>query len=146
MRALKGLTVFSFGGLAYGLLEIIWRGQTHISMFFVGGLCFLLITLIDGAELFSGAILLEAPVCAFTVTAIELVSGLIVNVGMDLSVWDYSSLPLNLWGQICLPFSAMWLALSVPAIFAGRILGRVVFCEPLPDFRLLPPSGVPAER
>ena len=146
MRALTGLTMFSFGGLAYGLLEIIWRGQTHISMFFVGGLCFLLITLIDGAELFGGAILLEAPVCALTVTAIELVSGLIVNVGMDLSVWDYSSLPLNLWGQICLPFSAMWLALSVPAIFAGRILGRVVFCEPLPDFRLLPPSGVPAER
>ena len=146
MRALKGLAVFSFGGLAYGLLEIIWRGQTHISMFFVGGLCFLLITLIDGAELFGGAILLEAPVCALTVTAIELVSGLIVNVGMDLSVWDYSSLPLNLWGQICLPFSAMWLALSVPAIFAGRILGRVVFCEPLPDFRLLPSSGVPAGR
>lgn len=33
----KNLTVFTAGGLAYGLVEIAWRSSTHISMFFVGG-------------------------------------------------------------------------------------------------------------
>ena len=31
------------------------------------------------------------------------------------NVWDYSSMPLNLYGQICLPFSGLWFLLCIPA-------------------------------
>lgn len=129
MRLLKQFAIFSFGGLAYGLLEIIWRGSTHISMFFVGGLCFWAICLIDASPIFDGNLFLEAPFCALFVTAAEFCSGVVVNMQMHLNVWDYSEMPFNLWGQICLPFSAIWLALSVPAALAGRGLKKLVLCE-----------------
>lgn len=138
MKIIKPLGIFTFGGLAYGLLEIFWRGQTHISMFVVGGLCFLMISVIDSLPAFGGSLLLEAPICALGVTAAELVSGVIVNMSMGLEVWDYSDMPLNLWGQICLPFSAIWLALAIPAAIASRLLKHFVFEEELPVLRLLP--------
>ena len=50
------------------------------------------------------------------VTALEFITGLIVNVWLGLNVWDYSNLPLNLMGQICLPFFFAWVGLSVVAI------------------------------
>lgn len=146
MQTLKSLTVFTFGGLAYGLLEIIWRGETHISMFLVGGLCFLMINAIDSFPVFKGGLLLEAPFCAAAVTAVELISGLIVNIMMNLSVWDYSDMPLNFMGQICLPFSVIWLGLSVPAALAGRILRMLLFDEELPALRLLPPRTAAGEQ
>ena len=42
-KTAKLATLFTVGGLLYGLIEIAWRGHTHISMFVVGGLCFVLI-------------------------------------------------------------------------------------------------------
>lgn len=138
MKFLKGFATFCFGGLAYGLLEICWRDSTHISMFFAGGLCYLIISAVDGLEIFGGGFLAEAPVCALAITAVELAAGLVVNVGMGLCVWDYSALPLNFMGQICLPFSAIWFALSVPAIVVSRLMKCFVFGEELPALRLLP--------
>lgn len=136
MQTLKAFTVFCFGGLSYGIIEILWRGSTHISMFLAGGLCFLIITAIDSWELFGGRILLEAPVCALSITAVELVCGVIVNMRLDMGVWDYSELPLNLWGQICLPFTALWLLLAIPAVLASRLLRHTIFGEELPKIGL----------
>lgn len=146
MKFLKYFGLFSFGGLVYGILEIAWKGSTHISMFIAGGICFLLIDLIDEARLFAGSVILQAPLGAVCITAVELVSGVVVNRLMNLGVWDYSGLPLNLWGQICLPFSAIWLALSIPAILVSRLLRRVMFEELPPPLRLLPERAISAEE
>ena len=145
MKILKNFAIFCFGGLSYGLLEILWRSCTHISMFFVGGLCFLLISFIDSSPYFGRSMILKAPLCAGAVTAVELVSGLLVNVTLGLGVWDYSSVPLNFMGQICLPFSLIWLGLSIPAALAGRILKYLIFSEPLPPLRLCS-FGAPAKE
>lgn len=142
MQVLKSLSVFTFGGLCYGILEILWRGSTHISMFLVGGLCFLLITATDISRFLGDSLLLEAPVCAMIVTAVELASGIMINLRMGLGVWDYSSIPLNFMGQICLPFSLIWLGLSVPAILVSRLLRHFVFEDELPELRLLPARNV----
>lgn len=136
MKFIKGFALFCFGGIGYGFLEILWRGGTHISMFFVGGFCFLLISLIDAAGI---PWPLKAPLCAAAVTAVEFVSGMIVNVALGLKVWDYSSVPLNFMGQICLPFSAIWLLLSFPASAASRLMKRLIFMETPPKKpRLIP--------
>ena len=37
-----------------------------------------------------------------------------VNLALEWKVWDYSHTPLNLWGQICLPFSLLWFAVCIP--------------------------------
>ena len=146
MRTIRSLTVFSFGGLCYGLLEILWRGETHISMFVVGGLCFLIIAAVDEYDLFGGSLILQAPFCAFCVTAVEFVSGIWVNRVLGLGVWDYSDVPMNFMGQICLPFSAIWLGLSIPAALAARLLRHFIFGDNLPPIRLLPQIGRAVEE
>ena len=40
-------------------------------------------------------------------------AGLILNVWLGLDIWDYSNLPLNLCGQICLWYSALWYVLCL---------------------------------
>lgn len=138
MKFLRFFGLFTFGGLCYGIIEICWRGYTHISMFFAGGLCFLLIDLIDEAGLFGGSILFQAPVCALCMTAVELMFGLVVNRTLRLDVWDYSDMPFNLWGQICLPFSGLWLILAVPANIAAKGIRKFLFSERVAPPKLLP--------
>ena len=43
MKILRKPILFAVGGTGYVLLEFLWRGWSHISMFLAGGLCFLLV-------------------------------------------------------------------------------------------------------
>ena len=58
----------------------------------------------------------RSSLCACVFTLIELAFGLALNVRRKARVWDYSDMPLNYKGQICVPFSLMWAALSFPAM------------------------------
>ena len=44
---LKHIFLFETGGLLYLLLELLWRGWTHWTMFFLGGACFICLGLIN---------------------------------------------------------------------------------------------------
>ncbi|MCD7823653.1 MAG: putative ABC transporter permease [Oscillospiraceae bacterium] len=137
VSVVKRMVIFVAGGLTYGLLEIIWRGYSHISMFVVGGLCLVIIGSIDeGGEV--PCLLWQACLGSLTITVMEFTSGVIVNLVMGLEVWDYSQLPMNVMGQICLPYSVLWLILSIPAIYYEDILRRFLFGERIPHQRLLP--------
>ena len=59
------------------------------------------------------------------ITAIEFVAGAIVNVRLKLNVWDYSKMPLNLYGQVCLPFSLLWCLLTLPISFLSSYLATL---------------------
>ena len=101
----KYLYLFLFGGLAYYLIEVLWRGYSHMAMAVVGGLCFVLIGLINEGILCRGMpLVLQMTIAAGIVVVIELIAGLILNVWLGLGIWDYSKLPLNLWGQVCPQF------------------------------------------
>ncbi len=126
----KNLTIFTAGGLAYGLVEIAWRSTTHISMFFVGGICFWLIGSIDehgGVP----SLVYQSVLSCLIVTSVEFTSGVLINIVLGLKVWDYSALPFNVLGQVCLPFSALWLFISVPAIYFEDFLRAILFGEEL---------------
>lgn len=43
--------------------------------------------------------------------------GCIFNLGMQLHVWDYSGELGNLAGQICIKYSLVWFALSIPLVW-----------------------------
>jgi hypothetical protein len=45
---------------------------------------------------------------ALTVLSVEFVSGVVCNIWLKFGIWDYSTLPLNVLGQICLPFGIIW--------------------------------------
>ena len=122
------------GGSAYVLVEIFWRGRSHISMFILGGICFWLIGQMNRRRAMPVAV--QACVGACLVTGLELLTGLIVNLWLDLRVWDYSDLPLNFLGQICLYYSLLWIPLSAAAVFLEDGLRRLLFGTPLPHYRL----------
>lgn len=126
-KFLKGtlfyLPLFLAGGLIYNLIECLYRGYTHISMFFAGGLCLALIALIDH-RLPSIRFIPKVLLSALSITAIEFIFGIFLNVIGNLSVWDYSSNPYNLYGQICLLSFFYWVALSVPSILISRVYRR----------------------
>lgn len=134
---LKYLLLFFFGGFAYGAIEIISRGFSHISMFVAGGLSFIGIGLIN--EIFPKDIALISQMFLSTiiVTVIEFITGLIVNVWLGLGVWNYSAQPYNVYGQICLLFSLLWFFLSLPAIFLDDYLRYRIFGESKPSYKIL---------
>lgn len=108
---MRKIQIFLIGALGYGIIEILWRGFTHPSMLLAGGICFLAITQI--ADYFIDFSTFKKSVLAsFFITAVEMTIGVIVNIGLNLNVWDYSGLPLNILGQICLIYSVLWLFLS----------------------------------
>ena len=53
---------------------------------------------------------------AVIITLVELATGMVVNHLLGLQVWDYSDVPMNIFGQVCLPYSLLWFGLSLPAM------------------------------
>ena len=102
MGILQNIGMFLLGGGSYVALEWLWRGRSHVSMFLAGGLCFLLLGKL-GKIRPRLPLWLRCLLGAGIVTVVELGVGLLAN--RDYSVWDYRSLPMNLMGQVCLPFS-----------------------------------------
>lgn len=113
--------IFSLGGLIYCATEILWRGYTHWSMFITGGCCCVALIRvfikISNFKTYSKCIIGSG-----IITTIEFLSGCIVNVWLKLDVWDYSTLPFNLLGQICPIYSIFWAVLSIPVVRLCTIL------------------------
>ncbi len=110
----NSLFIFTLSASLYCLLEIIWRGYSHISMFLLGGLC--------GLYLFRLAtmnfnLVILALFGALGITFSELILGIILNKILKLNVWDYSSVPFNFYGQICPLYSFYWFIISFAVIF-----------------------------
>ncbi|MBQ5711785.1 MAG: hypothetical protein IIV61_04145, partial [Oscillospiraceae bacterium] len=61
------------------------------------------------------------------VTMLELGCGLLVN--RQYQVWDYRQEPLQFCGQICLPFSLLWVGVSVAAIWLYDRLKHHLFID-----------------
>lgn len=113
--------VFLFGGVGYGLIELIWRGRTHPSMVLTGGACF---SIIYGMNkwLRKRPLFVRCALSAAAITAVEFSVGLVVNRLLGLGVWDYSNQKFNLLGQICPLYTFFWFLLCIPLIF---ILSRM---------------------
>lgn len=102
----------------YNILEILWRGYTHISMTFLGGVCFLFIYLIQ--KHMHKNILLKALVCTIFITFAEFVTGIFVNIIFHQNVWNYSNLKFNIMGQISALYSLFWYILSFPILLLSK--------------------------
>ena len=99
--------LFLAGSSIYPAIELLYRKKTHVSMAVAGGtsLCFI------------------NKVCNGLLKQKSLpVKGLVVNVMMKRKVWDYSNLPLNIKGQVCLPFTVIWGLITIPALMICKLL------------------------
>ena len=106
-----------FGGVGYGLIEIIWRGYTHPSMVITGGLCFAMICSVNG-RLSRRPLWLRSAACTAGVTLTEFCVGMLVNHVWNMGVWDYSDEWMHLLGQICPLYTAFWFGLCLMLSFA----------------------------
>lgn len=118
------MVVFLIGGVTYAMIEIMWRGNTHWTMVLLGGLCFLTLYKLFGYM--SNYSLLEKCVLgAIVITTLEFVVGCIVNLVFHMNVWNYSRMPLNLSGQICILYSTLWGFLCIPINFIADKIKKV---------------------
>lgn len=115
----------AFGGFTYMGIELLWRGHTHWTMGIIGGLCFVLIGLLDEWQEHP-PMLLQMVQGACIVTAIELVAGLVINCWLGLGVWDYSDMPGNILGQICPQFTFAWFLLSAAAVKIENLFHKIL--------------------
>jgi len=141
---------FIGGGGAYGLLEILWRGFTHISMIILGGICFIGLLHIykynevkfprlfkrrgysekaGGGEDISSAqargfrlnMAIKSVLGGGMITAAELLAGILLNIWLSLNVWDYSGQRFQFLGQISLIYFFLWCGLSFVVFVVCRI-------------------------
>ena len=132
----KVVLLFVFGGLMYMGVEILFRGYTHFSMFFVGGLCFVLVGGINEKLPWNMAFVSQMMIASLLVTAVEFIAGVILNLLLGLGVWDYSSLPYNFLGQISLIFSVGWFFLSAIGILLDDWLRYLIYGEERPHYKI----------
>lgn len=131
----KYLFLYLFGGLIYILIELFYRGFSHYSMFLLGGLCFIMLGLLNEFITWNTNIIFQSLIGGFLiVTPLEFIFGLFFN--NDYSVWDYRSMPLNIMGQICLPFSLLWCLLGLVGIMLDDYLRYWLFGEDQPHYKL----------
>ena len=124
------------GGAIYYLIELLWRGYSHWTMAVLGGLCFLVVGIINEVLDWDTPLWQQAIYGAAIITVLELGAGIILNLLLGLDIWDYSSIPCNLLGQICLPYFLLWIILSVPAILLDDYLRHFLFGEEKPRYKL----------
>lgn len=121
-NAVLTMLLCTWGGAVYFLLEVAWKTvsghpeRIHWSMLVVAVILSLALER-GGAQCpWEWSLPLQALVCCLLITAVEFVAGLVLNVWLGLNIWDYSNLPLNFMGQICLWYSALWYVLSLAFI------------------------------
>lgn len=135
-QIIKEPILFCVGGMAYNVVEVLYRGYTHWTMFVVGGLCFVLIGLINEIFSWETALWKQMLVGGTVITVVEFVSGCVVNLLLGWNVWDYSQLPLNVLGQICVPFYFVWVLLSLVGIVLDDMIRWKCFGEDKPRYKM----------
>ncbi len=122
------MLIFVVMGCAYTNIELFFRGYSHQSMFIVGGLCGLLIGMINEINQ-NLRMWQQCVISTVIVLSIEFIAGYILNIKLNIGVWDYSSLPFNIMGQVCVLFGILWFFLSVIAIWLDDYLRYKFFDE-----------------
>ena len=115
--------VFGFVGVG---IETVFRaltegklfGYSSWVMFFLFGLSGLLIGRLNETKIFKKInIHFQACIGVLIVYAVELVFGIPLNIyPLQLNLWSYLHLPLNVLGQITLCFAPLWYLASLAAI------------------------------
>lgn len=137
MNPVQAYTIMFFtGGFLYCALEILMRGYSHISMLMAGGVCFILVGVVQNILGDSASLVGQMFFCGLMITIVEFLFGMIVNRYMHLAVWDYSEQQYNFQGQICLLYCNIWFFLSGPVILLHDLMEHALLGMPLQHYKL----------
>ena len=127
--------LFFVGATIYVIIEKLYRGYSHWTMFLLGGICFIALGLINEVMPWDMPLLLQMFIGGAIITVLELITGCVVNLWLGWNVWDYSELPFNLWGQISLFSSIVWVGLSLVGIVLDDYIRWKFFGEEKPRYK-----------
>ena len=134
---LKYVFLGVIGGIIYYILENIWRGYSHWTMFILGGICFIALGLINEIFSWDTPLISQMVIGGAIITILEFITGYIVNLWLGWNIWDYSDLPYNLLGQISLFSSIGWIGLSLVGIVLDDYIRWKWFGEDKPKYKLI---------
>ena len=137
MKPLKYVFLLSVGGLSYCLIEYIFRGKSHWSMFFVGGAAFVICGLLNEVFPWEFPLIYQMIICSIIITVMELSSGIVLNICLGLNVWDYSDMPGNYLGQICPAFTVLWFFLGGVAVVLDDYIRYWFLGEERPRYKIV---------
>lgn len=135
-QCLKYVFLFVAGGLLYNIAELVYRGWTHWTMFFLGGICFICLGLINEVLSWEMPLWQQAFIGAGIITCLEFITGCIVNLYLKWDIWDYSDMPGNLLGQVCPYFFLLWVWISLAGIILDDWLRYWLFHEEKPHYHI----------
>lgn len=131
------LFLWTLGGCLYYTFEMLFRGFSHWTMFALGGFCMQFIWSQGALLYWRDPLWRQLLRCVVFVTSMEFLSGIILNKWLHLALWDYSRLPFDLFGQICLPFAVLFSGLSCVGILLSGYLMHWLYQEPKPHYTVL---------
>lgn len=133
---LKYLVLLLIGGSIYYMIEVLARGFSHWTMFLVGGICFILIGIINEITP-KMPLIRQMFLSAIITTVIEFISGCILNLWLGWNIWDYSDEFGNILGQICAKHSIYWFLLSSIGIVLDDYIRYFLFGEEEPKYTII---------
>lgn len=132
---IKYLILLIVGGAAYYGIELLARGFSHWTMVLVGGICFILVGIINEITP-KMPLLRQMFLSAIIITSVEFISGCILNLCLGLNIWDYSENFGNILGQICPKHTIYWFLLSSIGIVIDDYIRYFLFGEEKPKYKL----------
>lgn len=133
---LKNSLLFIVGFCLYITIEVLYRGTSYVLMGICAGIAIIILDKINDLISWDIDILWQCLFGSLLITLMELLIGKMSLAGYLPIMWDYSSVPLNYQGIICLPFSLIWAALSFVAVLLADAINYYIFGDlPVPYYR-----------
>lgn len=132
---IKYLILLLVGGTSYYYIEILARGFSHWTMFIVGGICFILIGIINEITP-KMSLLKQMLLSAVIITVVEFIAGCILNIWLEMNIWDYTDEIGNIFGQICPKHTCYWFLLSSVGIVLDDYIRHFLFGEEKPKYSI----------
>lgn len=134
---LKNVVLCYVGFTTYITIETIYRGFSFWQVGICGAIAIILLDKINDYISWDMDILLQGCIGSLIITGMEFIIGNLYLMGIVPKMWDYSNVWLNYKGIICLPFSLIWILLSICAILLADTINYYVFHElPVPYYKL----------
>ena len=136
-RTLKYIVLFIAFSALYVWIEIMFRNRSDRSMIALSGVLGVILGLLNNIIPWSMTLVQQALIGGFLiVTPMEYIVGKYL-VNQDLSIWNYTNMPLNIDGQICLPFTFIWCVISLGVIILDDYLRYIIFGEDKPHYEII---------
>lgn len=134
---LRKVVLFLVGFCVYITIEVCFRGYSYPAMGLCGGVILLMVDMINETISWDMDILLQGAIGAVIATLFEFIIGCVcIRFGFA-QMWDYTNIPLNYRGIICLPYSLAWIPVSIAGIFIADAINYYVFArQPVPHYKL----------